>query len=78
MLETIKLLFISFHVEEVRAQIFNPLEMIRDKKHKGGLDEHFAPKPCGSKFSVSCCRHGKPEPWFLIFHTVFKQILWQM
>lgn len=47
-LETIKLLFIGFHVEEVRAWIFNPLEMIRDEKHKGGLDEHLAPKPCGS------------------------------
>lgn len=47
-LETIKFSFIGFHVEEVRAWIFNPLEMIRDEKHKGGLDEHLAPKPCGS------------------------------
>lgn len=47
-LETIKLLFAGPCVEEVRAWIFNPLEMIRDEKHKGGLDEHFAPKPCGS------------------------------
>lgn len=78
MLETVKLLFIGFHVEEVRAWIFNPLEMFRDEKHKGGLEEHFASKPCGSKFSASCCRHAKPEPWFLIFHTVLKQILLQM
>lgn len=46
--ETIKLLFVGPHVEEVRAWIFNPLEMITDEKHKGSLDEHFAPKPCGS------------------------------
>lgn len=77
-LETIKLLFIGPHVEEVRAWIFNPLEMIRDEEHKGGLDEHFAPKLCDSFLSGSCCWHAKPGPWFLIFHTVFKQILLQM
>lgn len=47
-LEAIKLLFVGPNVEEVRAGIFNPLEMIRDEEHKGGLDEHFAPKLCGS------------------------------
>lgn len=45
-LKTNKLLFTGPLVEEVRAWMFNPLEMIRDEKHKGGLDEHFASKPC--------------------------------
>lgn len=47
-LEAIKLLFVRPNVEEVRAGIFNPLEMIRGEEHKGGLDERFAPKRCGS------------------------------
>lgn len=47
-LEAIKLLFVRPNAEEVRAGIFNPLEMIRGEEHKGGLDERFAPKRCGS------------------------------